>query len=98
MEALKSIIPIVVGLGILLTWSASKKYTIAIKSIVTVMPDIYDDIIKMDPSAFTIFNHYGFEYNELRDPLINDVVDKKNDGKGFTTMQLILMRNGETNI
>ena len=37
MEALKSIIPIVVGLGILLTWSASKKYTIAIKSIVTVI-------------------------------------------------------------
>ncbi len=35
MEALKSIIPIAIIIGILLTWSASKKYSFTIKAIVT---------------------------------------------------------------
>lgn len=35
MEALKSIIPIAIGIGLLLTWSMSKRYTIAIKLILS---------------------------------------------------------------
>lgn len=37
MEALKSIILIALGIGILLTWSASKRYSIVLKSIVTLI-------------------------------------------------------------
>lgn len=35
MEALKSIIPIAIGIGVLLTWSMSKRYSIIIKGIIT---------------------------------------------------------------